>query len=222
MFEPLYRRLFELYLMLQLGNTPIELVNLAVQLGILHPYARCMIFAAIVPDLEVCIVSEDKLRQRKMEDVLDALLMPGALERRDICIYQIELLKSTLLHLVGYGCEALKRSGNLQVGNDADSCPADIGIVVELPSPLLLQCIPQGYERLIEIERIPVACSHCAVGIVDAKPMQIFVKQSNAARFRQGAAGKEKVCRPMERLERQIAFMDIGSSEQLVVNPVLE
>jgi hypothetical protein len=86
MFEPLYRRLFELYLMLQLGNTPIELVNLAVQLGILHPHARCMVFAAIAPDLEVCIVSEDKLRQRKMEDVLDALLMPGALERRDICI----------------------------------------------------------------------------------------------------------------------------------------
>jgi hypothetical protein len=76
----------ELHFVFQLRDVILEIFYFCSQVCVLHADTRCMVFAAIASDLEVCVVGKDQLREREMEDVLDALLMPRALERRDICI----------------------------------------------------------------------------------------------------------------------------------------
>ena len=155
-----------------------------------------------------------------------ALITPfredGEIDEDGGVFVEVELFESAILHLVSYGREAFKRACCFQVGNDADGSPADVGIMVEVPGTLFLQRIPQGYERLIEVKWIAVACCHRAVCVVDAIPVKELVEQNDAVCLGKSTAGEEEICRPVDWLEGKIVLMDKGCPEELVVHPVLE
>ena len=94
--------------------------------------------------------------------------------------------------------------------------------MIELPRAVPLECLPQGKQRLKEVERVGVARRHRALRVVDAISVQGLVEQCDAVGLREGATGEEEIGRAVDRLEAKTVVSHEGGPEELVVDPVLE